>query len=58
MSVGQRFLVRRDDLAQTRIEPVAAATPLAPGTVRLRIDHFAFSANNITYAVFGESMRY
>jgi hypothetical protein len=58
MSTGQRFLVRRDDLAQTRIEPVDAATPLAPGTVRLRIDHFAFSANNITYAVFGESMRY
>jgi hypothetical protein len=59
MSNGQRFLVRRDDLTQTRIEPFdAAAGPLAAGAVRFRIDHFGFSANNITYAVFGESMDY
>jgi hypothetical protein len=55
---GQRFLVRRGDLTQTRIEPFDANAPPAHGQVRLRIEHFAFTANNITYAVFGESMHY
>mgnify|MGYP003461197807 CR=1 FL=1 len=55
---GQRLLVRRDDLTQTRIEPFDANAPPAPGQVRLRIEHFAFTANNITYAVFGEAMHY
>ncbi len=55
---GQRFLVRRNDLTQTRVEAFDADAPPAPGQVRLRIEHFAFTANNITYAVFGESMHY
>jgi hypothetical protein len=58
MSTGQRFLVRRDDLTQTRLQPIDADAPPAPGRIRCRIAHFAFTANNITYAVFGESMRY
>jgi Protein of unknown function (DUF2855) len=58
MPNGQRFLVRRDDLTQTRIETFDAIAPLVPGQVRFRIEHFAFTANNITYAVFGESMHY
>ena len=45
MTTGQRFLVRRDDLTQTRIETFDAAAQLAPGQVRLRIEHFAFTAN-------------
>ena len=28
------------------------------GEVLLRIDHFAFTANNVTYAMFGEAMHY
>jgi hypothetical protein len=58
MTTGQTFLVQRSDLTQTRVEPFDAGTPLAPGQVRLRIESFALTANNITYAVFGESMRY
>ena len=59
MNPGQRFVVRRDDLTQTRIESFDIdATPLAAGQVRVRIEHFAFTANNITYAVFGDSMHY
>jgi hypothetical protein len=58
MTTGQRFLVRRDDLAQTHLQPFDAGAPPAPGRIRCRIAHFAFTANNITYAVFGESMRY
>ncbi len=51
------FLVRRDQLATTRL--VEATSPaLADGQVRLRIDQFAFTANNITYAAFGQAMQY
>jgi len=51
------FQVRQDQLATTRL--VEAASPaLADGQVRLRIDQFAFTANNITYAAFGQAMQY
>ena len=51
------FQVRQDQLATTRL--VEAASPaLADGQVRLRIDWFAFTSNNITYAAFGQAMQY
>src|SRR5262245_45850753 len=34
----------------------AAPSPLAEGTARLRLDLFALTANNITYAALGEGM--
>ena len=55
---GLVFLVRRDDLASTRIDSFDANAPLDAGELRCRIDHFAFTANNITYAVFGDAMHY
>ena len=58
MTTGQSFLVQRSDLSQTRLDALDAEAPLAPGQVRLRVEHFALTANNITYAVFGESMHY
>lgn len=58
MTTGHAFLVQRSDLSQTRIDSFDASAPLAAGQVRLRTEHFAFTANNITYAVFGESMHY
>jgi hypothetical protein len=36
----------------------AAPAPLQQGQARLRVDSFALTANNITYAVFGDMMRY
>jgi hypothetical protein len=51
------FLVRKNDLAQTRLRHAPAA-PLAAGQARLRIGSFALTANNITYARFGDAMRY
>ena len=51
------FQVRRDSLATTRIVD-DAAPPLADGQVRVQIDHFAFTSNNITYAAFGAAMHY
>ena len=58
---GLRFLVARNDLRRTRLAPDAdapAARVLADGEVRLAIDHFALTSNNITYAAFGEAMKY
>ena len=53
------FEVRKDDLRTTRasshdIDP----STLAAGQVLLEIDRFALTANNITYAAFGEKMKY
>lgn len=51
------FLVRKDQLGSTQL----CDTPerdLQAGDVRLRIDKFALTANNITYAAFGEAMNY
>lgn len=58
---GLRFLVARSDLHRTRAtaDPDAPATrPLADGQARLRIARFGLTANNITYAAFGEAMKY
>ena len=54
------FLVRRDDLHQTEWCPLPDpdSIPLAPGQILLVVDTFAFTANNITYAVFGQMMNY
>ena len=48
---------RKDALASTRLHE-AADTPLAPGQVRVRVDTFALTSNNITYGAFGDSMNY
>jgi len=58
---AQRFEVARADLRQSRLVPdpdAPAARPLAEGQARLRIDRFALTSNNITYAAFGEAMKY
>ena len=51
------ILVKHDDLRSTR-SVERALPPLADGLVRLRIDHFALTANNVTYAAFGDAMKY
>ncbi|MDP2262206.1 MAG: DUF2855 family protein [Hydrogenophaga sp.] len=56
-SHATRFLVRQDALATTRWLHEAHA-PLADGEARLRIDRFAYTSNNITYAAFGDAMHY
>jgi uncharacterized protein DUF2855 len=49
--------VRRDQLAQTRLVQHSAAA-LAQGQVRVCVERFALTSNNITYAAFGERMGY
>jgi len=60
MSDATGLLIKRDDLRDTRWsdDTRVAAAQLADGAVRVRIDGFALTANNITYAAFGDSMRY
>lgn len=51
------LLVRQDRLDQTRLAQTPDA-PMADGQVRVRVDRFALTSNNITYAAFGEAMNY
>ncbi|MDP1631759.1 MAG: DUF2855 family protein [Caulobacter sp.] len=51
------FIVSKGDLRQTRVD-VAPPADLAEGDIRLSVDSFALTANNITYAVYGERMGY
>ncbi len=53
----QTFLVKKSDLSQTQLASGAGA-PLRPGQVRLSIGLFSLTANNITYASFGDTMSY
>ena len=52
-----QFQVRKDQLASTRLVETTDQ-PLVDGQVRVRIDQFAFTSNNITYAAFGDAMNY
>ncbi|MEI8030264.1 MAG: DUF2855 family protein [Comamonadaceae bacterium] len=51
------FLVRQDQLATTELRS-APEQALNSGEVRLRVDKFALTSNNITYAAFGQAMNY
>jgi uncharacterized protein DUF2855 len=53
-----RLLTDKNDLgrteADTSVEPAAAG----PGEILLKLDRFSITANNITYAAFGDAMNY
>ena len=51
------FLVRKDQLTSTECRSTPDQ-PLREGEVRVRIEKFALTANNITYAAFGDAMNY
>jgi hypothetical protein len=51
------LLVRKDNLQDTRLH-TGADGPLAPGQARVSLDLLALTANNITYAAFGDAMDY
>lgn len=57
---SQDFIVARDDLAQCKfIETVIPSADTLPGGALLvRVDRFAFTANNITYALTGDTLKY
>ncbi len=58
--MSTQFLVSQDpqdQLQRTKIRTTEDA-PLAEGQIRLRVNHFALTSNNITYAAFGGAMNY
>ena len=55
--MSKRFVVERGKLHRTRWVNTAPAA-LADGEVRLHVDSFALTSNNITYAAFGDTMNY
>lgn len=52
-----QFQVNKTQLHDTRCVSLPD-TPLAEGQVRVRVVQFAYTANNITYAAFGDAMNY
>jgi hypothetical protein len=52
-----QLLVSKTDIAQTRTRSVED-TALADGQIRVAVNRFAFTSNNITYAAFGDAMHY
>lgn len=58
---GQRLFIRRRHIQEAFIGPdpdAPSVRPLQPGQARLAIDSFSLTANNVTYAAFGEAMQY
>lgn len=53
-----RLLSSKSNVGNTRVDHVEQSLTLEPGEALLAIDTFALTTNNITYAAFGESMRY
>ena len=52
------FQVHRDDFRDCRIVPGAPIESLDPGQVLFKVDHFALTSNNISYAAAGDLLDY
>jgi hypothetical protein len=52
------FLVQRDDWHQTKFIDGEEPSDLSAGQVLFRVDRFAFTANNISYALSGDMIGY
>jgi hypothetical protein len=54
------FIVARNDLKQCKLieTSLPEATQLPDDTLLVKIDRFAFTANNITYALLGDQLKY
>ncbi|KOX05584.1 DUF2855 family protein [Micromonospora sp. DT68] len=57
MADSWTFAVARNDLGRTTLVDSAAPTPV-DGEALLRVDRVGLTANNVTYAVLGDAMRY
>ena len=58
---GHRLFIQRGRIPEAHLGPdpdAPAVRPLTAGEARLAVDAFALTANNITYAAFGEAMKY
>jgi hypothetical protein len=57
MTESWTFAVARDDLTRTTVQH-HRVRELEPGEALIRVDRVGMTANNVTYAVLGESLRY
>lgn len=55
---GLDFLVKRSEWSDHKFVRPGPPGELAKGQVRFRVDRFAFTANNISYAMAGDMLRY
>lgn len=53
----QEFQTNKKDLTKGRLVAISE-NAIVDGEVRVKVDRFAFTANNITYAVMGDYLRY
>ncbi|MFN3494185.1 MAG: DUF2855 family protein [Hydrogenophaga sp.] len=58
LPIIQRLLTHKNDPAHSRVEQIDGPADLQPGEVLFRLHRYALTTNNITYAVFGDAMRY
>ncbi len=54
------FIVARNDLEQCKVieTELPGASALPPDTLLVKVERFAFTANNITYALLGDQLKY
>jgi Protein of unknown function (DUF2855) len=57
MTLRSELQVKRASIGETRVVTANPAV-LAEGQVRLAVEHFALTANNVTYAQFGDMLDY
>jgi hypothetical protein len=55
---GLDFIVKKTDWGETRFVDTQLASDLAPNQVLFRVDRFALTANNISYALSGDALGY
>jgi hypothetical protein len=60
MNSSTDFIVARDDFARCKFieTSIASAADLPDEALLVKVDRFAFTANNITYAMLGEQLKY
>jgi Protein of unknown function (DUF2855) len=49
--------INKNDIAKATVVTISPSH-LPAGSIRLKVDHFALTANNVTYATFGKAMHY
>ena len=58
MTMPTDLLVNRNNIREVKFVEVEDVAELQPNHIRCKIDQFAFTANNITYAATGEVLKY
>jgi hypothetical protein len=53
-----QFQVQKDDIRQDKLAEIELCSGLAPGTIRLGVESFALTSNNVTYAATGNIIGY